>query len=107
MAKGMERQAKLLASSTSVMSRNHMSKINPEFAKDILDSDSKPPEASFDNIEDMLAWLDDKEPPDPRRDCPWKCRLDDPGCLCSRGLGQTPDQSPMRAEIMGHARDNI
>jgi hypothetical protein len=41
-------------------------------------ADREPPEASFDNVEDMLAWLDG------RRDCPWKCKQGDPKCLCVR-----------------------
>lgn len=62
--------------------RQASKKIRREFAESILKADREPPEASFDNVEDMLAWLD-KEPDDPRRDCPWKC----PGrenCLCVR-----------------------
>ncbi len=31
-----------------------------KFAKEILDADKQPPEASFDNIDNMLAWLDDE-----------------------------------------------
>lgn len=25
---------------------------------------------------------DDLEPPNPRRDCPWKCAPNNPSCLC-------------------------
>jgi hypothetical protein len=47
--------------------------------------------------EDKFLWdalfrsgekLYDAEPADPRRDCPWKCRADDAGCICMRGRGQ-------------------
>lgn len=30
------------------------------------------------------------EPHDARKDCPWKCQLDDPACLCARNAGQPP-----------------
>jgi len=33
----------------------------------------------------------DLEPEDRRRDCPWKCADDDPGCLC---MGRAADHSP-------------
>lgn len=26
----------------------------------------------------------DNEPADPRRDCPWKCHLGDPKCVCAQ-----------------------
>lgn len=37
--------------------------------KDILRADSQPPEAEFDNVEDMLAWLnnDDAKRSEPSR----------------------------------------
>jgi len=54
-------------------------KYNRAKVKEILRADQGPPEACFDNAEDMLAWLND----DPRRDCPWKCRTGDPKCLCA------------------------
>jgi hypothetical protein len=34
-------------------------RIRREFAKEILEADKQPPEASFDNASDMLAWLND------------------------------------------------
>jgi hypothetical protein len=34
-------------------------RIRWEFAKEILEADRAPPEASFSNFEDMMAWLDD------------------------------------------------
>jgi len=33
-------------------------KIRREFAKEILEADKKTPEATFSNVDDMLAWLD-------------------------------------------------
>ncbi len=56
-------------------------RIRREFAREIIEADKQPPEASFDKADDMLAWLDE-EPDDPRRDCPWKCYLGDPKCIC-------------------------
>ena len=41
--------------------RQASKKIRREFARAILRADKEPPEASFDNAEDMLAWLN--EPP--------------------------------------------
>jgi len=35
-------------------------KIRREFVKEILAADKEPPEASFDNADDMLAWLNTK-----------------------------------------------
>ena len=32
-------------------------RIRREFAKEILEADKKPPEATFDNVEDMLTYL--------------------------------------------------
>lgn len=34
-------------------------RIRREFAKEILDADQRPPEASFNNVGDLLAWLDE------------------------------------------------
>lgn len=34
-------------------------RIRREFAKEILDADKQPPEASFDNLDAMVAWLND------------------------------------------------
>jgi len=42
-------------------------------------------EADADWQEGLVEWgIEDNEPEDPRRDCPWKCRLGDPKCLCAR-----------------------
>lgn len=33
-----------------------------EFVEELRNADKEPPEASFDNVNDMLAWLDDAAP---------------------------------------------
>jgi hypothetical protein len=64
---------------------------------------------------DIRAWLehhdDDHEGhgADPRRDCPWKCRPDQPECLClkGRGLGDvktTPEELTYIANQQAWAR---
>lgn len=30
----------------------------------------------------LARSLDDNEPYDPRRDCPWKCLPENPACIC-------------------------
>jgi hypothetical protein len=65
--------------------RQASKKARREFVESILKADSEPPEAEFDNVDDMLAWLDDDlEPYSNRRDCPWKCGSHDPDCLCAK-----------------------
>lgn len=53
-------------------------KYNRAKVKEILRADSEPPEAEFDNVDEMLEWLND-----PRCDCPWKCPPGDTKCLCA------------------------
>lgn len=38
-------------------------RIRREFAKEILEADRLPPEARFDNADDMMAWLDEQPEP--------------------------------------------
>jgi hypothetical protein len=46
-------------------------------------------EADADWQEGLIEWgQEDAEPSDPRRDCPWKCKMGDPKCVCMRGLNQ-------------------
>ena len=56
--------------------RQASKKYRREFVQELLRAKKEPPEAEFDNVDDMLAWLND------RRDCPWKCKQGDPKCLC-------------------------
>ncbi len=37
-----------------------MSKYDPEFVELLLKLAKDPPEAKFDNVEEMLKWLDEK-----------------------------------------------
>ena len=40
--------------------RQASKKIRREFAEELLRADKELPEASFNNIDDMLAWLNDE-----------------------------------------------
>lgn len=42
--------------------RQASKRIRREFVESILKADAEPPEASFDNIDDMMAWLNDEPP---------------------------------------------
>lgn len=53
-------------------------KYNRAFVKELQRADQEPPEATFDNGDDMLRWLDGRE------NCPWKCKHNDPKCLCAK-----------------------
>ena len=45
-------------------------KYNLAMVKELLRADLDPPEAAFDNAEDMLAWLDDLNPLDSKTKSP-------------------------------------
>lgn len=59
------------------------------FVKSILDADKLPPEASHDNVEDMLAHLNDTAPTRPSESGEKKCSEDD----ATRIDGSEPDVS--------------
>ena len=45
--------------------RRSEDKYNRAFVKRILDAEKSEPEATFDNVEDMLRWLDEDAPIEP------------------------------------------